>query len=226
MIPNSPAAGLFNQDIQNSLKRKIKHSRTIKFAKHTNVYTCGDKSENVYFIESGQIKLVTLSPGGKECLLAIYTTGDVFGELRLSGLDEYRETATAMEVSFIKVIPYSEFFQHLIRESQLESFVKYLAVRVADQQQIITELVTIDSERRLAETLLRLAKKLGKKHPRSIIIEHKITHEELSIMVGTTRPRISQFMRKFRKRNLIEISENRFIIVKEKNLTEYLNQMA
>src|SRR5688572_23376925 len=142
MISHSPAAGLFNQDLQNSLKREIKHSRIIKFAKHTNIYTCGNKSENVYFIESGQIKLVTLSPEGKECLLAIYTAGDIFGELRLSGSDEYRETASAMEASFIKVIPYSEFFQHLIRESQLESFVKYLAVRIADQQQIITELIT------------------------------------------------------------------------------------
>lgn len=226
MISHSPAAGLFNQDLQNSLKREIKHSRIIKFAKHTNVYTCGDKGENIYFIESGQIKLVTLSPEGKECLLAIQTAGDIFGESCLFGLDEYRETATAMEASLIKVIPCSEFFQHLIRESQMESFVKYLAVRVADQQQIITDLITIDSEHRLAETLLRLAKKLGKKHPRSIIIEHKITHEELSMIVGTTRPRISQFMRKFGKRDLIEISENRFIIVKEKNLTKYLNQMA
>lgn len=226
MTSHSPAAGLFNQEFQNSLKREIKHSRIVKFAKHANIYTCGDKCENVYFIESGHIKLVTVSPGGKECLLDIYNAGEVFGELCLSGFDEYGETAIAMQASLIKVIPRSEFFVHLTRESQLESFIKYLAVRVADQQQIITNLITIDSEHRLAETLLRLARKLGKKYPRSVTIEQKITHEELSMMVGTTRSRISQFMWKFRKRDLIEISKDRFIIVKEKKLTEYLNHFA
>ena len=226
MIPHSPAAGLFNHDFQNSLKRKIKCSRTVKFAKRANIYSCGDKSESIYFIESGQVKLVTLSPAGKECLLAIHTPGDIFGEIGLSGFDKCMETATAMEESFIKIIPCSEFFPYLTGESLFEDFIKYLAVRIADQQRTITNLVTIDSEHRLAKTLLRLAEKLGKKDPRSVIIKHKITHEELSMMVGTTRPRISQFMRKFRKRDLIEISENRFIIVKEKNLTEYLDQTA
>lgn len=224
MIPQFPAAGLFKRRFQNSLKQNIKHSRTVKFAKHTNVYSCGGKSENIYFIESGQIKLVTLSPAGKECLLAIHTPGDIFGELSLSGLDEWMETATAMEDSLIKIIPCKDFFLHLAGESLLKDFVKYLAVRVANQQRIITNLVTIDSEQRLAKTLLRLAKKLGEKDPRSVIIKHKITHEELSMMIGTTRPRVSQFMKKFRKCKLIEISKRGFIIVKEKNLTEYLDQ--
>ena len=47
---------------------------------------CGDHDEMVYFIESGQIKLLMLSSEGKECLLAIHSAGDVFGELCLSGL--------------------------------------------------------------------------------------------------------------------------------------------
>jgi CRP-like cAMP-binding protein len=52
-----------------------------------HVYMCGDNDEMAYFIESEQIKLLMLSPGGKECLLAIHAAGDILGELRLSGLD-------------------------------------------------------------------------------------------------------------------------------------------
>jgi CRP/FNR family transcriptional regulator, cyclic AMP receptor protein len=66
--------------------------------------------------------------------------------------------------------------------------VQYLPVGIADQQQIIANLVMVDSENRLGKTLLRLARTLGKKDPRSIRIELKISHEELSEMVGTTRP--------------------------------------
>ena len=57
-------------------------------------HTCGDQDEMVYFIESGKVKLLMLSPEGKECLLAIHSAGDVFGELCLSGSSARLETAT------------------------------------------------------------------------------------------------------------------------------------
>ena len=65
---------------------------------------------------------------------------------------------------------------------------RYLAVVVADQQQVIGNRVTIDSEQRLAKALLQLGRTTGKKAPRSLRIELKISHKELSEMVGTTRP--------------------------------------
>lgn len=226
MLLHSQKSGLFKEQIRDSLRFETENLRTIKIAKHANVYTCGDKDEYIYFIEKGQIKLLMTSPGGNQCLLAIYTAGDVFGELCLSGLGERMETANAMQESLIKKIPCSKFFLRLKTDSLLEEFVKYLTMRIADQQDIITNLVTADSEQRLGKTLLILARKLGEPDPRSIIIKHKITHEELSEMVGTTRPRISEFMRRFRERNLIEMSSDHYIVVKEKNLINYLNQFS
>jgi CRP-like cAMP-binding protein len=73
---------------------------------------------------------------------------------------------------------------------------------------------------------LQLARKLGKKDPRSIRIELRISHEELASMVGTTRSRISVFMQRFRNLNLIEISEEHHLIIKEKNLSAYLASIA
>src|SRR5262245_6957776 len=103
----------------------------------TNVYSCGDQDEMVYFIESGQIKLLMLSSEGKECLLAIHTAGDIFGELCLSRLGARLETATAMKQTILKQIPSSQFFARLNRDSLFEGFVQYPAVRIADQQQVI-----------------------------------------------------------------------------------------
>ena len=71
-------------------------------AKHDHIYNSGDQDEMVYFIESVQIKLLMLSPEGRECLLAIHTAGDIFGEPCLSGLDSRLETATAMEETVLK----------------------------------------------------------------------------------------------------------------------------
>jgi CRP/FNR family transcriptional regulator, cyclic AMP receptor protein len=167
-----------------------------------------------------------LSPEGKECLLAIHSAGDIFGELCMSGLGARLETATAMKETSLKQIPCPKFFARLGRDALLEGFVQYLAVRIADQQQVIANLVTVDSEQRLGKTLLSLARTMGQKDPRSIRIELKITHEELSEMVGTTRPRISMFMQRFRRLWLIETNKNHFLIIKEKKLTAYLAQIA
>jgi hypothetical protein len=95
-------------------------------------------------------------------------------------------------------------------------------VRIADQQQVIANLVTVDSEQRLGKTLLQLARTLGKRDQQSTRIELKISHDELSEMVGTTRPRISLFMQRFRNLGLIETNLDRFLVINEKKLADYI----
>src|SRR5438876_7290287 len=222
MIQETPRADQFKERIRWSLLNETKESRPIEVGKHNHVYTVGDGRETVYFIEKGQVKLVMVSSEGRECMLAIHGAGDVFGELCLSGLGGRLETATAMEDTLLKEIPCGKFLDRLAKDSLLEGFIKYLAVRVADQQQVIANLVTVDSEQRLGKTLLQIARKLGKKDPRSIRIEVKISHEELASMVGTTRPRISVFMQRFRNLELLEYNTEHHLIIKEKKLTAYL----
>ena len=222
MKQQAPPVDPFKERLRESLQRETLNSRSVRIARHTNVYTCGDQDEMVYYIESGQIKLLMLSPEGKECLLAIHSAGDIFGELILSGLGSRRETATAMEETILKKIPCSQFLARLEHDSLLEGFVRYLAVRIADQQQVIANLVTVDSEQRLGKTLLQLARTLGERDQQSTRIELKISHDELSEMVGTTRPRISLFMQRFRNLGLIETNLDRFLVINEKKLADYI----
>jgi CRP-like cAMP-binding protein len=227
MIQDYPETELFKKQIRESLRREVKNSRAINIPKHANVYSIGDHDEMVYFIESGQVKLLMLSPEGKECLLAIHAPGDIFGELCLSGIPGRLETATAMEDTQLKKVPCSKFLKRLTADSLLEGFVKYLAVRVAGQQEVIANLVTVDSEHRLGKTLLLLARHLGEKSADSSTrIRLRISHEELSTMIGTTRPRISVFMQRFRNLGLIELSEEHHLIVKDDELTAYLKSIT
>jgi CRP/FNR family transcriptional regulator, cyclic AMP receptor protein len=216
----------FKEQLRESLQRETFNSRAVTIARHDNVYSCGDHDEMVYFIESGQLKLLMLSPEGKECLLAIHSAGDIFGELCLSGLGARLETATAMEETVLKKMPSSQFLARLSGDWLLEGFVRYLALRIADQQQVIANLVTVDSEQRLGKTLLQLARTLGKAEQRSTRIGVKISHEELSEMVGTTRPRISLFMQRFRNLGLIETNLDRLLVIHEKELRDYLARIA
>ena len=110
MIQQTPQADEFKQQLRNSLQQETLNSHAVKVARHGNVYSSGDKDEMVYFIESGQIKLLMLSSEGRECILAIHSAGDIFGELCLSGLGARLETATAMKATSLKQIPCSQFF--------------------------------------------------------------------------------------------------------------------
>jgi CRP/FNR family cyclic AMP-dependent transcriptional regulator len=157
MIQETPQADLFKQQMRESLRLETFNSRPVTIAKHDHVYTCGDNDEMVYFIESGQVKLLMLSTEGRECVLSVHTTGDIFGELCLSGLGTRLATATAMEESILKQIPCPEFLARLSRDALFEGFAQYLAVRIADQQQVIANLMTVDSEHRLGKMLLQLA---------------------------------------------------------------------
>ena len=226
MNHQSPPTDTFKEQLRESLKRETLNSRAIKIANRANVYTCGDSDATVYFIESGQIKLLMLSPEGKECLLAIHSAGDIFGELCLSGLHSRLETATAMKTTILKQIPAGQFLARLSRDSLFEGFVRYLALRVDDQQQVIANMVMVDSEQRLGRTLLQLAHTLGQRNPRGLCIETKISHEELSEMVGTTRPRVSMFMERFRQYGLLETGSEHGLVINEKKLTDYLARIA
>ena len=226
MIQQTPEIDRFQQKLRESLRQEAAHGRTVALARGETTYVCGDQGETVYFLRSGQVKLSMVSPAGRECLLGILVAGDIFGELCLSGLRKRQETATAMAKTLVTALPCTQFLMCLSRDALLEGFVQYLALRVADQQEVIAQLVTVDSEQRLGAILLDLARRLGKQDPRSIRIEQRITQEELAAMVGTTRQRVCGFLQHFRELGLIELSAERFLIVKEAKLAEYLAQIG
>lgn len=202
-------------------------NRRLHFDRSTSVYHTGDPADSVYFIETGLIKLLVPGPGGKECLLAIYGPDDVFGELCLGGTDVVRqETATAMEDTTLKKIPRSEFLAHLRHDSLLEDFVHYLAERVKRQQEVIAHLATGGTEHRLGEMLLLLGRHLGKPDPHSRRIPARISHAELALMVGTTRPRITELMTRFRRLGLINITAERHLVLHEAKLRNYLESIS
>jgi CRP/FNR family transcriptional regulator, cyclic AMP receptor protein len=217
----------FRKQLSDTLKKETHRSRVITILKNADVYQTGDPDDTVYFIEQGQVKLLMRSPENKDCLLAIRGTDDIFGESGLSGLGARLETATAMEACSLKEITRSKFFERLGCDAEfLVGFVQHMALQLADQQQVIADMATVDSEQRLGKTLLRLGRSLGKKDPNKTRLELRITHEELSEMVGTTRPRISVFMQRFRKLGLIELNADHFLVIHEQKLTDYLAQTA
>jgi CRP-like cAMP-binding protein len=113
-------------------------------------------------------------------------------------------------------------------ESELmDGFIDYLALRLQEQQEVIATMVTMDSEQRLASVLLRLSRKIGKRRaPHVSAIEERITQEELSGMVGTTRSRVGFFLKRFKDAGLVLPSSDPFLVVNEERLAEYVAEVV
>jgi CRP-like cAMP-binding protein len=187
------------------------------------VYAGGSRDDKVYFVVAGHVKTVMESSAGKECLLAIYTAGDLFGESCLSGVPR-SETAVAMTNTVIRQVPGARFLALMLESALMGDFVRYLAGRLSEQQQTITNLATAGCEYRLGLALLRLSEKLAATD--SFGLTQKISHQELSQMVGTTRPRVSEFMQRFRDRGLIDITPDSRILVREQLLRRHIEACA
>ncbi len=225
MIELTSKAEGFKQRIREAFRKQCLQCvgcRPVRIAKRDFVYASGQRDAMVYLIESGQVKLVLPTPEGKECLLSIRTEGDIFGELCLTGQNTRLETAVAMKDTTLRQIPLRTFLTCFKQESLLEGLVQYLALQISEQQEVIAMLATENSEHRLAKTLMHLGEKIGRNGNGWTRIEQKISHEELSRMVGTTRPRVGIFLKKFRELGLIRLSPERYLVIDENRLRDYM----
>lgn len=194
----------------------------IELAKNASLYTSGDPGESIFILEAGAVKTVTHSRAGKDCLLDIHIKGEMLGECSLNSPCR-EETAIAMVPAAVLQMPYQALLNCAVAEGWVGSWMQMLVGRLSDRQQIITNMVTANSEWRLAATLLRLSHKLATPTGRGRRIDVRITHQELSEMVGTTRSRIGLFLKSFRKLGLVSGSPDGSLVVNERRLEEYVN---
>jgi CRP/FNR family cyclic AMP-dependent transcriptional regulator len=176
--------------------------RIIECKKSHKVYSQGDPAENILYIQNGQIKLSVVNEVGKEAVVAILATGDFFGEGCLAGQNARIGTATAITPTTLLVIDKREMIRVLHGEHSFSDlFVSYMLSRnVRIEADLIDQLFN-SSEKRLARTLLLLARYGKEGQPHKLIA--KISQETLAEMVGTTRGRVNFFMNKFKKLGFI-----------------------
>jgi CRP-like cAMP-binding protein len=166
------------------------------------VFSQGDPGNKIMYIQKGAVKLSVLSRSGKEAIVAMLGPGDFFGEGALAGQDVRIATATAAEASRVVVIEKDAMIRLLHEEPEFsDRFINYMLARNIRIEADLVDQLFNSSEKRLARTLLLLAR-YGQAHPQRTL--PRISQETLAEMIGTTRSRVNFFMNKFRKLGLIE----------------------
>ena len=184
---------------------KIGDGKTmLKFLKNQSIFSQGDASDAVFYIQQGKIKLTVVSSKGKEAVIAVLEPTHFFGEGCLIGQPLRMATANAMEGSTLVRIEKSAMTRVLHEEPAFsELFMAYLLSRNIRIEEDLVDHIFHSSEKRLARILLLLAHYGDERYNVDLLIP-KISQETLADMVGTTRSRISFFMNKFRKLGFIE----------------------
>ena len=123
------------------------------------VFTQGDACEHVWYIQSGGVKLSVLSKRGKEAVIAMLGPGDFFGEGCLAGQELRMGSATAVTPSAILRIDKAHMVQLLHKQHAMsDRFISHMLTRnIRIEEDLIDQLFN-SSEKRLARTLLLLAR--------------------------------------------------------------------
>jgi CRP/FNR family transcriptional regulator, cyclic AMP receptor protein len=190
-------------DVQDFLNSAGVARKVVTYRPQQKIYTQGDPATNVIYIQKGGVRLSVVNESGKEAVIAVLGPGDFLGEGCLAGQPTYMGTATAITSTDALVIEKAEMTRALHAEHALsDRFIEHILARNIRIEEDLVDQLFNSSEKRLARTLLLLARYGKEDRPHESV--PKVSQELLAEMIGTTRSRVNFFMNKFRKMGFID----------------------
>ena len=180
------------------LSRKV-----VEFRRKETIFSQGDPSKNVLYIQQGGVKLCVVNETGKEAVVAMLGPGDFFGEGCLAGQPKRMGTAIAITPTTALVIDRNEMIRVLHAEHEFsDRFIAHMLSRNIRIEEDLVDQLFNSTEKRLARALLLLARYGKQDQPQRVL--PKMSQEMLATMIGTSRSRVNLFMNKFKKLGFIK----------------------
>jgi CRP/FNR family transcriptional regulator, cyclic AMP receptor protein len=179
--------------------------RTIRhFSPKQIIFSQGERADAVLYIQDGTARLSVVSKQGKEATIALLGPGDFLGEGCIAS-DQPFQMTTAIATTHCSVLQIEkrEMLRTLHEEHKFsDMFVAYVVSRHNRTQSDLVDQLFNSTEKRLARTLLLLAR-FGKEGSSDILIPG-VNQQTLAEMIGTTRSHVNVFLNRFRKLGFIE----------------------
>jgi CRP-like cAMP-binding protein len=177
--------------------------KIMKYRRGQVVYSQGEASASVMYVQEGGVKLSVLSKAGREAVVAMRGPGDFFGEGCLAGQRIRMGSATAITPSTILVLQKAKMVRLLHEQPELaDRFIAHmLSTNIRIEGDLIDQLFN-HYEKRLARTLLLLARYGKQGKPQRIL--PKMSQHTLARLADTTRAKVDFFMKKFKRLGFIE----------------------
>jgi CRP/FNR family transcriptional regulator len=192
-----------------------------RFPRDTAIFRQDDEADALCVLREGLVKLVSLSEAGTDQILHILRPGDLFGELIL--LSEPRPfTAVALTDATVSALPRAALLELLSSSPAFaRGYLRLLSRRLHEVERAFSALIHAWPHRRLAKELLHLAGDLGDETPKGTRVSLRLTHEDLSNLIGASRETVTLLIRKFEELGLLR-REGRELYLNRDRLAEYL----
>ena len=182
------------------------------YAKNTILVNEGDPSEMFYIILSGKVKVYLSDEKGKEVLLNMAGPGEYFGELAI--IDDAPRSASVMTMESCQMAVVSRAgFERCLAEHPgfAMGLIRTLVKRVRSLTDQVKGLALLDVYGRVAHTLLNLATE----QQGELVIEQRLTHQEIANMVGASREMVSRILKDLSTGGYIRIEDRKMVIPRQ-----------
>jgi CRP-like cAMP-binding protein len=205
---------LFSAFDEATLRELVGAARLVECERNFVVFEEEDEADELFVVRSGRVAIGRRSIDGRESLVALMESGDVFGEMPLFDQGTRSASARALEHSHLVGIPYRVVRDALDnRPELLWEVVRLLAERLRNTDSALADAVFLDVTGRTAKRLLELA---GDRDN----FQLPITQEELAGLVGASRERVNKSIAAFIRLGWIEQLDRRYRIVQRDRLAQ------
>ena len=179
------------------------------------IYNEGEYGDALYVLIDGVVKLFRPYSGTKEATLRLLKQWDIFGHLAFAGEAKQRAYAEAVTECKVTKVP-KIFMERAIRRepSAALKMMTLLELRLVQYEELVKCLLPRETEVRLANLLPILARKFGERGEdgSGIIIDLRLTHQDLAAMVASTRESVTKVLNEMRNRGVVEIEGGRITL--------------
>lgn len=212
MLPRIPPEQLLTESKTREALQRLYENRELRhYRKRDVIFMAGDQPHNLFFIESGEIKLSRANLEGREFILRLAGKGTFLGYLALLMEGTYTESAIALEDSTVRIIPGTEFRQMVYGNREVRvGFLNLMTDQIIEQEQQLLELAYFSARKRVAQTIIRL-------HDQGKSQLH-LLRDDLAAIAGTAKETLIRTLADFRSEGLITVNEGDIRISKLERL--------
>lgn len=184
-----------------------KHGVPVSYMKRRIIYASAEPADKVYLIDQGWVSIYRLTRDGQRITVALRCCGDLFGLTAVLYGSEHFDYAETLTSATIIQVPADQLQK--IAQDYPPLYLRLgslLAQRAVEAEDVICDLTTYQVSQRLALLLLRMAQRYGNATADGVMLDLRLTHEDLADMIGTSRPTVTSVLKTFREEKSIHLN--------------------
>ncbi len=196
-------------------------ARVKTFPRNSSVYFPSDAADSIFVLVEGRIRLYSITPDGKQAILALVEPGEIFGELALLGSSERDEHAQAVGTSKVVSLPREIVETVLLRNADLSlAITKFVGLRSKRLERRLRNLLFRSNRERLVGLLCELLEQYGRRIDEGLLIDIKLSHQDLAGLIGITRESVTLSLGELQLERMITVGRQRIVVLNAEKLAQ------